>query len=82
MKMGEINNLKKVEIPRKAPEALRRKIRGRVQTNLGIAKFIGNIVDLYIGSAGRVVADMIESFEEKEEPHTVNDSSLPTSEKA
>ncbi|MGB0863792.1 MAG: hypothetical protein ACPGXZ_12795 [Saprospiraceae bacterium] len=79
--MENINNLKKVEIPRQAPEALRRKIRGRVQTNLGIAKFIGNIVDLYIGSAGRVVADMIESFEEKEEPCAVNDASLPPSKK-
>ena len=80
--MDDINNLKKVETPRQAPEALRRKIRSRVQTNLGIAKFIGNIVDLYIGSAGRVVADMIESFEEKEEPHAVNESSLPPAKKA
>lgn len=61
------NNLKKLAEEYNPPESLKRRVRQKVTSNLGVIKFIGDIFDLYIGQAGRVVTEMIDSFEPKEE---------------
>jgi len=63
----EQNNLKKLGEEYNPPESLKRRVRQKVTSNLGVVKFIGNIFDLYIGQAGRVVTEMIGSFEVEEE---------------
>ena len=60
------NNLKKLAEEYKAPEALKRRVYKKVNSNLGMLKFIGDIFDLYIGKAGRVMTSMLDSFDEKE----------------
>lgn len=60
------NNLKKLAEEYKAPEGLKRRVRNHVTSNLNMLKFIGDIFDLYIGKAGRVMTGMLDSFDEKE----------------
>ena len=63
--MGQ-NNLKKLAEEYNPPESLKRRVRHKVTSNLGVMRFIGNIFDLYLGQAGRVVTEMLDSFETKE----------------
>ena len=72
-----VNNIKKIGEGFKASDALKRRIRGNVQTNIGIVKFIGNVVDLYLGNAGRVMTNMLNTFEENDKPHAAEDRELP-----
>lgn len=60
------NNLKKLAEEHQAPEALKRRVRNHVTSNLNMLKFIGDIFDLYLGKAGRVMTGMLDSFDEKE----------------
>ncbi len=62
-----VNNLKNLEEAHEAPPELKKKVRKNVQTNLSIVKFVGNMFELYIGNAGRVVTEMLGTFEEKDE---------------
>lgn len=64
--MGQ-NNLKKLAEEYNPPEALKRRVRHKVTSNLGVMRFIGNVFDLYLGQAGRVVTEMLDSFEAKHE---------------
>jgi hypothetical protein len=85
--MGE-NNLKKLAEEYNPPESLKRRVRHKVNSNLGVMRFIGNVFDLYLGQAGRVVTEMLGSFEPKKEDKEqyadsdnkelpLNESSLP-----
>lgn len=77
-----VNNFKKIGEDFKASEALKQRIRGNVQTNISIVRFIGNVVDLYVGGAGRVVTKMLDAFEENgNPPHTPHDKILPSAER-
>ena len=60
------NNLKKLAEEHQAPEALKRRVRNHVTSNLNMLKFIGDIFDLYLGKAGRVMTGMLDSLDEKE----------------
>ena len=61
-----VNNLKKLEEAHEAPPELKKKVRKNVQTNISIVKFVGNMFELYIGNAGRIVTEMLGTFEEKD----------------
>ena len=63
--MGQ-NNLKKLAEEYNPPESLKRRVRHKVTSNLGVMRFIGNVFDLYLGQAGRVVTEMLDSFESKQ----------------
>ena len=61
------NNLKKLAEEYNPPESLKRRVKQKVNSNLGVLRFISNIFDLYIGQASRVVTEMLDTFEKKEE---------------
>ena len=75
------NNLKKLAEEYKAPDAIKKRVRRKVNSNLNMLKFIGDIFDLYIGKAGRVMTSMLDSFDEKDpiQNATSDDKELPPS---
>ncbi len=78
------NNLKKLAEEYNPPESLKRRVKQKVNSNLGVLRFISNIFDLYIGQASRVVTEMLDTFEKKEEDskqHAASDNQeLPPNE--
>ena len=61
------NNLKKLAEEYNPPESLKRRVKRKVDSNLGVVRFISNIFELYVGQATRVMTEMLDSFEQKEE---------------
>lgn len=47
-----------------ASNALKAKVRSSVFTNLNIIKFVGNLFELYVGNASRVVTGLLADMEE------------------
>lgn len=62
--MSEFSSWGKVEPLVEPPKPVKKAIQKKVMARLSMARFIGSIVDLYVGKAGETLVGMAESFNE------------------
>jgi hypothetical protein len=63
--MSEFSNWGQVEPLVQLPKPVKKAIQKKVMARLSMARFIGSIVDLYIGKAGETLAGLAETFNEE-----------------
>ncbi len=64
--MSEFSSWGDVEPMVDLPKPVKKAIQKKVMARLSMARFIGSIVDLYVGKAGETLVGIAESFNEKE----------------
>lgn len=64
--MSEFSNWGQVEPLVELPRPVQKAIQKKVMARLSMARFIGSIVDLYVGKAGETLVGLAESFNEED----------------
>jgi hypothetical protein len=62
--MSEFSSWGQVEPLVDLPKPVQKAIQNKVMARLSMARFIGSIVDLYVGKAGETLVGLAESFNE------------------
>lgn len=62
--MSEFSSWGYIEPEIEPPKAVKKSIQQNVMTQLTTARFIGGVVDLYLGKIGATIVGLAETFEE------------------
>lgn len=65
--MREYSNWGLIEPEITPPKAVKRSIQKNVMAQLTMARFIGSVVDLYLGKVGQTIVGLAETFEYDED---------------
>lgn len=62
--MSEFSNWGLIEPEIEPPKIVKRTIQKNVMAQLTMARFIGNVVDLYLGKVGETIVGLAETFDD------------------